>query len=84
MCSVGTVVFEQKTGGGIFKRTRIVFEFPVGGHKPMTGQGSDWTKSYKVNTPVLVFYDGGDISKYVATCSTVWRVRTAAGVLLEP
>jgi len=83
-CSVGSVVFEQKTGGGLLKRTRIVFEFPVGGHKPMTGQGSDWTKSYKMNTPVLVFYDPSDISKYVAICSTAWRVRTALRVLVEP
>jgi len=84
-CSVGQVVFEQKTGGAILRRTKIVFEFPVGGHKPMTGQGSDLTKSYKRNTPVLVFYDPNDISKYVALCSTVWRVRTLVPmVLLEP
>jgi hypothetical protein len=83
-CSVGNVVFEQKTGGAIFKKTRIVFEFPVGGYKPMTGQGPDVTKSYKADTPVLVFYNANDISKYVAQCSTVWRVRTKEGVLLEP
>jgi hypothetical protein len=84
VCAVGNVVFEQKTGGAIFKKTRIVFEFPVGGHKPMTGQGSDLTKSYKADSPVVVFYDPGDISKYVALCSTVWRATTKEGVLLEP
>jgi len=83
-CSVGRVLFEQKTGGAIFKKARIVFEFPVGGHKPMTGQGSDLTKSYEVESPVLVFYNLNDISKYVAMCSTVWRVRTKEGVRLEP
>jgi hypothetical protein len=83
-CSVGKVIFEQKTGGAIFKKTRVVFEFPVGGYKPMTGQGSDLTKSYKADAPVLVFYHANDISKYVALCSTVWRVRTKDGVLLEP
>jgi hypothetical protein len=84
MSSVGNVVFEQRTGGAIFKKTRVVFEFPVGGHKPMTGQGSDLTKSYKADSPVVVFYDPGDISNYVALCSTVWRVRAIEGVLLEP
>lgn len=83
-CSVGIVVFERKSGGAIFKKTRIVFEFPVGGHKPMSGQGSDLTKSYKADSPVVVFYNPNDISKYVALCSTVWRVRTKDGVLLEP
>jgi hypothetical protein len=83
-CSVGKVLFEQRTGGAVFKKTRIVFEFAVGGHKPMTGQGSDLTKSYKTDAPVLVFYNPSDISKYVALCSTVWRVRTKDGVLLEP
>lgn len=83
-CSVGNVVFERKTGGAIFKKTRIVFEFPVGGHKPMTGQGSDLTRSYKTDSPVVVFYEPSDISSYVALCSTVWRVRTKEGVRLEP
>src|SRR5215469_11099978 len=83
-CSVGKVAFEQKSGSAIFKRTRIVFEFPVGGHKPMTGQGSDLTKSYKAETPVVVFYDANDISKYVALCSTVWRARTINGEPLVP
>jgi hypothetical protein len=85
-CSVGRVVLQQRQKGALGTRgmSRIVYEFPVGGHKAMTGRGVDWTSECKVDSPVLVFYDASDISKYVALCSTVWRVRSEVGVRIEP
>jgi len=50
----------------------------------MMGRGTDWTRNYKSNKPVLVFYDPQDISRYVAFCSTGWRVRSTSGATLEP
>jgi len=50
----------------------------------MTGRGVDWTNEYKVDSSVLVFYDANDISKYVALCSTTWRVHSEDGLRIEP
>ena len=84
-CSTGTILTQQRTGGGLaLKRPFIIYEFPVGGHKPMVGRGTDWTGNYKPNKPVVVFYDPQDISRYVAFCSTGWRVRTRTGTLFSP
>lgn len=83
-CSVGRVTSLLKTGGWSRRKNIVFFEFPVGGHKPMMGRGTDWTRNYKENKPVVVFYDPEDISRYVAFCSTGWRVRTRAGPVLEP
>jgi hypothetical protein len=84
--SIGKVVVQQRQRGGLGTRgmSRVVYEFSVGGHRAMTGRGVDWTSEYKVDSPILVFFDADDISKHVALCSTVWRVRTKEGVLLEP
>jgi len=83
-CSTGKVISQQRIGNWSLKKIVIIYEFPVGGHKPMMGRGTDWTKNYKANKAVLVFYDPQDISRYVAFCSTGWRVRTRAGPILEP
>jgi hypothetical protein len=77
--SLGTVLAKQKPSLWSFGKSTIAFDFPVGGHKPMTGRGFDWTGQYSANKPLLVFYDPSDISRYVAICSTPWRVRTRSG-----
>ena len=82
--SVGTVVAKQRPGLWTLGKSAIAFEFPVGGHKPMTGRGFDWAGKSSVNNPVIVFYDPNDISRYVAACSTPWRVRTQSGELFRP
>jgi len=82
--SVGTVVARQKPGLWSFGKSAIAFEFPVGGHKPMSGRGFDWTGRSSSNNPVIIFYDSADISRYVASCSTPWRVRTKSGELFRP
>jgi hypothetical protein len=82
--SVGTVVAKQRPGLWTLGKSAIAFEFPVGGHKPMTGRGFDWTGKSSANNPVIVFYDPNDISRYVAACSTPWRVRTQSGELFRP
>jgi hypothetical protein len=81
-CSTGTVLTQQRIGNWA-RKSLIIYQFPVGGHKPMVGRGTDWTRNYKPNKPVVVFYDPQDISRYVAFCSTGWRVRTRTGALLE-
>ncbi len=83
-CCLGTIISQKMMGGGRHKRSRIFYEFPVGGHRPMTGQGWDLTKSYNVKMRVVVFYDPNDISRNVAICCTFWRVRSRAGYTLEP
>jgi len=82
-CSTGTVLSQQRIGNWA-RKSLIIYEFPVGGHKPMVGRGTDWTGNYKPNKPIVIFYDTQDISRYVAFCSTGWRVRTRSGSLLEP
>jgi hypothetical protein len=82
--SIGTVIAKQKPNLWSFGKSAIAFEFPVGGHKPMTGRGFDWTGKYSVNKPLLVFYAPSDISCYVALCSTPWRVPTHSGELSRP
>jgi len=82
--SIGTVLAKQKPSLWSFGKSAIAFEFSVGGHKPMTGRGFDWTGKYSANKPLLVFYDPSDISRYVAACSTPWRVRTHSGELFRP
>jgi hypothetical protein len=81
--STGKVISQQRIGNWA-RKSLIIYEFPVGGHKPMIGRGTDWTRNYKPNKPVVVFYDPQDISRYVAFCSTGWRVRTHTGAILEP
>jgi hypothetical protein len=80
-CSTGTVVRRWRAGR---KSVSIAYEFPVGGYKPMTGKGSAQAGDYNEGDPVVVFYNPEDISKYVAICGTVWRVRTKTGTVLEP
>lgn len=82
-CSTGKVVSQQRIGNWA-RKSLIIYEFPVGGHKPMVGRDTDWTRNYKPNKPLVVFYDPQDISRYVAFCSTGWRVHTRNGALLEP
>ena len=82
--SIGTVVAKQRPGLWSFGKSAIAFEFPVGGHKPMHGRGFDWTGKSSTNNPVIVFFDPNDISRYVAACSTPWRVRTQSGELFRP
>jgi len=82
--SWGKVLSQQRIGSWSFKKTVIIYEFPVGGHKPMMGRGTDWTRNYKADKSVLVFYDPQDISRYVAFCSTGWRVHSSSGTILEP
>jgi len=82
--SAGTVLAKQKPGLWSFGRSFIAFEFPVGGYKPMTGRGFDWTGKYSDGQTLVVFFDPKDISRYVAACSTPWRVRTHSGELFRP
>lgn len=82
--SVGRIISCQRRFTGRSRKAEIVYEFPVGGHKPMTGRGIDRTGKPAVDNPVLVFYDANDISRYVALCSTFWRVRTKDGKIFEP
>lgn len=82
--SIGMVLAKQKPSLWSFGKSTIAFEFPVGGHKPMTGHGFDWTGKSSVNKPLLVFYDPSDISRHVAACSTPWRVRTHSGEIFKP
>ncbi|HTP69261.1 MAG TPA: hypothetical protein VMJ35_10195 [Dongiaceae bacterium] len=82
--SIGTVVAKQKPGLWSFGKSMIAFEFPVGGHKPMTGHGFDWSGNLAQGKPVIVFYNPSDISSYVALVSTPWRVRTQSGELFRP
>jgi hypothetical protein len=82
--SVGAVLAKQKPGLWSFGKSAITFEFSVGGHKPMTGRGFDWTGKYSASKPLLVFFDPSDISRYVAACSTPWRVHLHSGDLFRP
>jgi len=82
--SIGTVVAKQKPGFWSFGKSMIAFEFPVGGHKPMTGRAFDWSGNLAQGKSVVVFYDPSDISRYVALCSTPWQVRTESGELFRP
>lgn len=77
--SIGTVLAKEKPSLWSFGKSAIAFDFPVGGHKPMTGRGFDWTGKYSAHNPLLVFYDPSDISRYVAICSTPWRVPSHPG-----
>jgi hypothetical protein len=84
-CVVGSVISQRrirKGRGG--SRSEICYSFPVGPGKPMTGRGTDWTRYYAKDMPVLVFYDPEDISKHVAYCCTDWIVRLEDGTFLEP
>jgi len=82
--SIGTVIAKRKPSLWSFGKGVIAFEFPVGGHKPMTGRGFDWTGKYSANKPLVVFYDPSDISRYVAACSTPWRIRKHSGEIFRP
>ena len=82
-CSTGKVISQQRIGNWV-RKSLIIYEFPVGGHKPMVGRGTDWTRNYTANKSLVVFYDAQDISRYVAFCSTGWRVRGRDGKALEP
>jgi len=82
--SIGTVIAKQRPNPWSFSKSAITFEFPVGGHKPMTGRSFDWTGRCSPNKPILVFYDASDISRYVVLCSTPWRVPTHSGELFRP
>ena len=83
-CSAGKVISQRWVKSGRTKRSKIVYEFPVGVGKPMRGHGTDRTGEYAVNTPLLVFYDPDDIARNVALCCTRWRIHTGDGSLLEP
>jgi len=82
--SVGMVLAKQKPSLWSLGKSYMAFEFPVGGHKPMTGHGFDWSGKSSSDKPILVFYDPSDISRYVAACSTPWRVRTHSGEFFGP
>jgi hypothetical protein len=82
--SIGTVIAKQKPNLWSFGKSAVAFEFPVGGHKPMTGRGFDWTGKCSPGNPILVFYDPSDISRYVALRSTPWQVRTQLGEVFQP
>jgi hypothetical protein len=83
-CSTGKVVDVHAERSRGSSRNKIRYEFPVGGHKPMTGHGPDKAGTYKVGSPVMVFYDPSDISKHVAICSTFWMVGGKDGQFLNP
>jgi len=82
--SIGTVIAKEKPGLWSFGKSAIAFEFPVGGHKPMTGRGFDWSGNLTQGKPVIVFYDPSDISRYVALGSTPWQVRAHSGEIVRP
>jgi hypothetical protein len=65
------------------KVSKINYLFSVGPGKPMSGHGIDDTSAFSKDMRVLVFYDPEDISRYVAYCSTYWRIQTDEGYLLE-
>jgi hypothetical protein len=84
-CAVGRIISQKR----VRERrgpsaSKIVYSFPVGCGKPMTGQGTDETASYTEGMAVLVFYDPDDTSQNVAYCSTSWRIRSNEGHLLLP
>ena len=83
-CTVGKIVTHRRIGAGRSARREVVYSFPVGCGKPMTGRGSDRTLKYSKDQPVLVFYHPLDISHHVAYCSTWWRIEIDKGVCLEP
>jgi len=83
-CVVGNVMSQRKVRGRRGSRSEISYAFPVGLGKPMTGRGTDWTRYYAKDMPVLVFYDPEDLSKHVAYCCTDWIVRLEDGTFLEP
>lgn len=83
-CVMGRVVDQVKSYGGRRRRMLIVYQFAVGPGKPMTATGNDYTKSYRINSPVLVFFDPDRLERHVAICSTGWRVHDETGRLIEP
>ena len=83
-CSAGNVISQRWVKEGRSRRNEIVYEFPVGGAKPMRAHGTDLTKAYCTNMPLLVFYAPDDISRHVAICCTRWRIRSRNGSLFEP
>jgi len=83
-CVVGVVLSQKRVRSGRSSQSEIIYSFPVGPGKPMTGRGIDWTKHYLKDMPVLVFYDSEDFSKHVAYCCADWIVRLEDGTLLEP
>ena len=83
-CVMGRVVDQVKSYGGRRRRMLIVYQFAVGPGKPMTATGNDYTKSYRINSQVLVFFDPDRLERHVAICSTGWRVHDETGRLIEP
>jgi hypothetical protein len=81
--SIGTVLAKQKSSMWSFGKSAVAFDFSVGGHKPMTGRGFDWSGKLAPGKPILVFYDPSDISRYVALCSSFWQVRTHSGEIFR-
>jgi hypothetical protein len=83
-CGVGKILSHRRIGGGRGAWREVIYSFPVGRGKPMTGRGKDRTFHYSKDQPILVFYDPLDISHHVAYCSTWWRNQIGNGVCLEP
>ena len=82
-CVMGRVVDQVRSYGGRRRRTLIVYQFVVGPGKPMTATGNDYTKSHRVNSQVLVFFDPDRLERHVALCSTGWRVHDETGRPIE-
>jgi hypothetical protein len=77
--TVGKVIAQKKVKVGRGSNSVITYSFPVGPGKPMIGQGTDHTKTYSENSPLLVCFDPKDISRNLALCCTYWRVRDRDG-----
>jgi hypothetical protein len=80
----GRVIAQRGLKQGRGSKSEIVYQFPVGPGKPMTGRGYDATKLYSMGSYVLVCFCPKNISQNVAICSTGWRVYDRSGFVLEP
>jgi hypothetical protein len=80
----GRVIAQRRVKQGRGSKSEIVYQFPVGPGKPMTGRGYDATKLYAMGSYVLVCFCPKNISQNVAICSTGWRVYDRSGFVLEP
>jgi hypothetical protein len=76
-------ISSQQTTGTRNKRSEITYEFADASGRRGHGKGFDQTKKYAVNMPIIIFYEGHDLSQNVAICATVWKLRAPDGKLVD-
>lgn len=77
-------VTHQRTTGTKTRKSEVSYEFTDAVGRTVTGRGYDWTKKYVENMPLIVFYEPRDPSQNVSICTTLWKLRTPNGSLIQP